>query len=118
MFYGFKESQGENCVQLIHQYIRAQLQLQVDRFQIENAHRKVPHKPRPIIVQFASTAHTQELYKQRFVKRNDQNLQPPQLKKPKVFVTRDLPEEILKAQIQLRKVLKSAKKLDQDAHIA
>ena len=121
LFNGFEESQGEHCVQLIHQYIRTQLQFQIDKVQIENAHRKgpkVPHKPRPIIVQFASTAQAQEVYKQRFVERNDQNGQPPQFRRPKVFVTRDLPEEIMKAQFQLRKVLKSAKKLDQDAHIA
>ena len=48
LFNGFEESQGDNCVQFIHQYIWTQLQLQVDRFQIENAHRKCPKVPRPI----------------------------------------------------------------------
>ena len=107
LFNEFEETQGENCVQLIHQYIRTQLQFHVDRFHIEIAHRKgpkVPHRPRPIIVQFASTAQAQEVYKQRFVERNGQNGQPSQLRKPKVFVTRDLPEEIMKAQFQLCKV--------------
>ena len=89
-------------------------------FRIENAHRKgprIPQKVRPIAVQFSSNIQAQEVYKHRFKGPSDSNAQYTQQVRSRVFINRDLPDEILKAQTQLCKVLKAAKKIDQDAHI-
>ena len=78
---------------------------------------KIPNKPRQIIAQFSSATQAQEVYKNRFNRKDEQDGHHSQRNKVKVYINRDLSEETVKIQTQLRKVLKPAKKIDEDAHI-
>ena len=119
LFHGIQEREGENCYDVIQQFLVKSLQIpDASSYQIGNAHRlglKRNGKPRPIIVQFISPGQALEIYKKRFCLKSNLNGQSaPQQRQ---FLSRDLPEEIIRVQNQLRIVLKEAKKIDIDAYI-
>ena len=120
LFHGLEEREGEDCKQSVQLLLAQQLDFKEAAYDmiISKAHRVGPKSKkgsRPIVAQFILSTDVSDILRRRQeLTRGDAGVYVKQ----KVFITRDFPEEILRAQRQLRPVLKVAKKLDKDAHLS